>query len=251
MRARRRGHTLIEMVVALALGTLVANASLSAYHSQQAAHVVAADSARIDEAGSVALEVLAWHLRMAGFAPLGMPRPDGLFACARARPVGQPSALVCEPLASGSDGVLVRYVGDRASTWPTAQGLASDCLGQGIGAEQGLIINRFYARQSPSTGQPELHCEGSGRAGIGQALVEGVERLRLRYWLHDAWLDASQVDAWAQVGAVEICVQVRGWLPGRAGRRFDDCDGHTVPSADGRMRRVYRRIVALRNQLPS
>jgi type IV pilus assembly protein PilW len=250
MKTRQQGHTLMEMMVALGLDALVVSASLLAYHSQRATYAAAADSLRIDEAGGMALDVLTWHLRMAGFAPLGTPRPEGLFACLRARPVGR-STPVCESLASGSDGVLVRYVGDRASTWPTAQGLASDCLGQAIGVEQGLVVNRFYARSSPSTGQPELHCEGSGRAGIGQALVEGVERLWLRYWLHGAWLDATQVDAWAQVGAVEICVQVRGWLPGKAGRRFDDCDGHTVPVADGRMRRVYRRIIALRNQLVS
>jgi type IV pilus assembly protein PilW len=80
--------------------------------------------------------------------------------------------------------------------------------------------------------------------------VEGIERLRLRYRLRGqaAWRDASALaaDAWREVVAIDICVQVRGTAPTPAAR-YLDCDGATQRSGDGRRRWIARRWLSLRN----
>lgn len=257
MRAARwRAHTLIEVMIAMALGLLILLAAISLYRVQRAAYATAAEAARLRDAAQASLALIAQQIQIAGFVPLdahdALP-VQGLFGCVAGRPVGADGQLACDPLANGSDGLVVRYVGDGNSTWPTTSGQATDCLGQGVGAADGkpVIVNRFYARVSTSTGEPELYCEGSGRPGIAQPLVEGVERLRLRYRLSGAvqWTDASALTAadWAHVAAVAVCVQVRGMRTGRL-VRYVDCEGRTSSAQDARTRFSLRRYVAVRNR---
>ncbi len=251
-----RAHTLIEAMVAMTLGLLILLTAVSLYRVQRAAYAAAADAARMRDSAQAALVLLAQQIQMAGFVPLDahdvLPAP-GLFGCVRARAVGADTQPACDPLASGSDGLVVRYVGDGVSTWLTVTGQATDCLGQGVGAADAkpLIVNRFYTRVSASTGEPELYCEGSGRRGLAQPLVEGVERLWLRYRLRGAseWVDASALSAsaWDSVAAVAVCIEVRGRPTGRAAR-YVDCSGRAVVATDTRARLVLRRYVAVRNR---
>ncbi|EIP88339.1 hypothetical protein A33K_14436 [Burkholderia humptydooensis MSMB43] len=243
-------------MIAMALGLMILLAAMSLYRVQRAAYSAAADAARLRDAAQAALALIAQQIQMAGFVPIDAhdARPvSGLFGCAAGRPVNADGHAACDSLASGSDGLVVRYVGDGVSTWPTAGGQATDCLGQGVGAAdtQPLVVNRFYARISASTGEPELYCEGSGRPGIAQPLVEGVERLRLRYRLHGTarWADASALSAddWANVTAVSVCVQVRGMRTGRP-VRYVDCEGRMAGAPDTRARLSLRRYVAVRNR---
>lgn len=258
---RQGGHTLIELMAALALGALVVGGALTLYLAQRTAYVRAVDAAVLEEGAEVALSVLGRQIQLAAYAPLGEPRPAGLFGCADGRPSGMPDAPSCVPSESGSDGVLVRYVGDTVSTWPSAHGQASDCLGQGLGAPEALVVNRFYARTSSTSGRPELYCEGNGRPGVGQPVVEGVERLGFRYWARGAWRDALSVEDWKQVAAVEICVQMLGAARAGAANRAaaaglpgsTDCHGRPMAARAGGsgptpVRRVFRRYVAIRNQ---
>ncbi|MEX3526845.1 MAG: PilW family protein [Burkholderia sp.] len=112
------------------------------------------------------------------------------------------------------------------------------------------MVNRYFVRASSVTDEPELYCEGSGRNGTAQPLVEGIERLRVRYRLRDrsTWDEASAVvgEAWQRVQAVEVCVQARG-AAGSAMRRYTDCDGLSQPIHDGRARWILRRWLAVRN----
>lgn len=256
MRPRdARGHTLVEVTIAMTLGLLILVAAVSVYRAQRVSYLAAGDRARRLDAAGVALDVIARQIRIAGFAPLDRAPPAGgagLFGCTGGRPAGSVSTPACTPLAGDSDGIEVRYVGDDVSTWPTGDGQATDCLGQGVGdARSGpLVVSRYFVRRSTSTGMPELYCEGSGRPGVAQPLVEGVERLRLRYRVRGAgfWVDASALNAaqWPDVIAVDMCVQVRGAAAGRSAE-YLDCDGRIATARDARSRFVARRYVALRN----
>ncbi|QJP73694.1 PilW family protein [Burkholderia glumae] len=251
---RQRAHSLVEALVALALAAVVLAAAVALYRTQRDAYVASVDAARARDAAAVALTLVAQSVRMAGFVPLDM-RMAGfapLFGCASARAAGDAMRPACVAATDGSDGLLVRYVGDVRSTWPTADGRVTDCLGQGVGAagDRPLVVNRYFVRQGRSAGVPELYCEGSGRPGVAQPLVEGIERLRLRYRLRGrpAWRDASVLaaDAWREVVAIEVCVQVRGTAPAPAGR-YIDCDGISQTSRDGRRHWIARRWLSLRN----
>ncbi|HXZ09882.1 MAG TPA: PilW family protein, partial [Paraburkholderia sp.] len=113
-----------------------------------------------------------------------------------------------------------------------------------------LVSNRFYASVSSSTSETELYCEGNGRAGYGQPLVQGVEKLTVRYWLAGAAqaVDASSIktDQWSRIVAVELCVLVRGSPLGQR-MRYVDCDGVSSLGTDTRARQVFWRRVAVRN----
>jgi type IV pilus assembly protein PilW len=256
-----RGHTLIEFVIAMALGLLVTAGAVSLYTTQRSAFEHASDAMRIREAGLTALTLIGQQLQLAGFVPADVARynsPPPMFGCSGGRPTGADDNLACETLPSHSDGVAVRYVGDNVSTWPSTSGQTTDCLGQAVSGssaalgDQGvLVVNRYFARVSGSTGEPELYCEGNGKAGSAQPLVEGVERVRIRYWLAGAVaaIDASAVtaDQWAKIIAVDLCVLVRGAPRGQQRSHYVDCDGVSVLAGDSRVHQAFSRRVAIRN----
>jgi len=254
------GHTLLELVIAVALGLVVVAGAVVAYRSQHQAFVLASDAARIHEAGMNALMLVGEQIQNAGYVPANASQELGgpaIFGCSGGRPGGEDDHITCASLPSGSDGVAVRYIGDTVSTWPSAAGQVTDCLGQAVGADGAdgadgvVVVNRYHANTSSSTLEPELYCAGSGRAGTAQSLVEGVEKLRLRYWLAGGVqpVDASALtlDAWSAVTAVDLCVQVRG-APFPRKVVYVDCDGVSKNATDGRARQTFWRHVALRNQ---
>ncbi|HVE10321.1 MAG TPA: PilW family protein [Paraburkholderia sp.] len=257
---RRRGHTLLELAIAVALGLVVTAGAVSLYRSQRVAYQQANDAAQLREAGMTALTLIGQQLQMAGFSPADDPQPAAvgqaaLFGCSGAHPAGADDRLSCETLAGRSDGIAIRYVADNVSTWPAASGQSTDCLGQGVakpvaGAPGTPVVNRFYAKASASTGEPELYCDGSGKVGSAQPLVEGIERLRFRYWPAGALapLEATALASaqWSSIVAVDLCVLVRGMRDTQP-RRYVDCEGVSSIGADRRARQAFWRRVALRN----
>ncbi|WP_258187573.1 PilW family protein [Trinickia symbiotica] len=271
---RRCGHTLLELLIATALGTLVVGVAALLYRTQREASMLAEDMASMRDAGMTALVLLGQQIEMAGFAPLassgggaadhGHPRGPqlGVFGCDYGVPSVDAGPSGCNRLRGVSDSIVVRYVDDGVSTWKTATSRATDCLGHGIGAAraQALVVNTFYA--SPDDrGEPQLYCRGNGggrpsagvtdRAQTGkQPIVAGIERLSMRYWLRGAsasvraWSIAAH--EWSDVVAVDLCVVVRGARI-VARRDYVDCEGLSEPARDRRARAVFSRRVAVRN----
>ena len=67
--SRHCGHTLIELIIALALGLVVTTGAVSLYRSQRAAFGRADDAIRIRDAGLTALTLIGQQVQMAGFIP--------------------------------------------------------------------------------------------------------------------------------------------------------------------------------------
>ncbi|KVM98648.1 N-terminal cleavage protein [Burkholderia diffusa] len=252
---RSRAHTLLEVLIAMTVGLLVLAAAGTLYHVQRVAQRRADDGFRMRDAASTALMLIGQQIQMAGFRPLDVEGPRSLpavFGCSAGRVRGNGAQVHCEAVRAASDALLVRYVGDTVSTWPTIGAQVSDCLGRGVGApgERPLVENRFDAHVSPSTGEPELYCEGSGRPGTPQPVVSGIDQLRVRYLRRETaqFVDAGAMGGgdWRDVVAVHVCVRARG-EPMHEPARHVDCDGRTAISSDGRAHLVLHRIVALRN----
>jgi type IV pilus assembly protein PilW len=252
--ARAYGYGLVELLVAMSLGLLVCGAMLGLYRVQRSAYDQASERARMDEAGRAALDLIAAHLRMAGYpaglfaagaAPLAAP--GALFACAAGRPTGDLAAARCEADARGSDGIQLRYADSGISSWAAAPGVSTDCLGQALPAGAWNSA-RFFARPSGSTGEPELYCEGGARMGAAQPVVEGVEMLRFSYWMNGRAAPVRDLSGVVldHLQAVSLCVLVRGKPAARA-RAYLDCDGQRQPATDRRPRQTYRPVLALRN----
>ncbi|HDR8861596.1 TPA: PilW family protein [Burkholderia territorii] len=257
MNADRRSHahTLLEVLIAMTVGLLVLAAAGALYHAQRVAQRRAEDGFRMRDAAATALMLIGQQIQMAGFRPLDVAGPASLppvFGCSAGRVRGNGAQVHCEAMRAASDALLVRYVGDAVSTWPTIGAQVSDCLGQGVGAagERALVENRFDAHVSPSTGEPELYCEGSGRPGTPQPVVSGIDQLRVRYLRRETarFVDAGAMGSgdWRNVVALHVCVRARG-EPIHEPARHVDCDGRSAVSSDGRAHLVLHRIVALRN----
>ena len=255
---RSRGHTLVELVVALAVGALVAATAASLYRSQREAFDLAQDDARLAGAAASALALLGMHVRLAGYG-LTRDADSAVFGCSGGKP-----AMVdarCERLADGSDGVRLRHRADAVATWTTSDDRPTDCMGQGIAPSEGnampQAVNRFYATRSKSSGEAALYClgnggsGGSGGSGSPQPSIDGVERLVFRYRLVSrpgASVDVAALGAagWREVVAVDVCVVVRGERRGGASE-FVDCSGARVRNADGYRRFAARATYAVRN----
>ncbi|SAL67296.1 prepilin-type cleavage/methylation-like protein [Caballeronia arvi] len=195
--------------------------------------------------------MLGQQIQMAGFASghdktASVEAP--IFGCAQGRVVGVETAASCESLTGRSDGVQLRYAADAVSTWPSSSGVPTDCIGQAV--SDPIVTNRFYAKASASTGEPELYCEGSGKQA--QPMVEGIERIRVTYWLtgSPSALDASAIarERWRDAYATDICVLVRGFATQSKRRtNYVDCTGSPASADDGRIRQAFWRRVAIRN----
>ena len=274
-RSRRgqAGHLLLEWIVATALGLFVLSGALSLYRSQRDLFARSADAAAMREAGATALTIIGQQIQMAGFAPIDPAKLDvrlrpGLFGCEAPQRIVAiaPDAFACtssssswagssttssSSIKSGSDEIVVRYADDGVATWPNAAGEPTDCLGQGVDRQgtYAVIVNRFYVMRPKRRDEPELFCDGNGHA-TPQPLVEGIERLAIRYWLRGGIEPVSAREIapmqWADVAAVDVCVVVRG-RRAQATAGFVDCDGYPVASTDGRARLSLWRHVVLRN----
>lgn len=257
-RAHTCGHTLPGLLIASALGLFVIAGALTLYRAQRVVIEQAADAAAMREAGANALALIEHHLAMAGYRPAdwlaeGAGVEPAVYGCgaagnAQARGGSMPS---CRASLCGSDGLVVRYVGDAVSTWPTERGETTDCLGQAVGAagREAIVENRFYVARFEPTGEPHLYCAGNTRPG--QPVVAGIERLVIRYWLRgDAEprvADHVAESEWRDVVGVGLCVVSRGRAPMKR-PAFVDCEGQRVAGRDALPRMALHRYVPLRNR---
>jgi type IV pilus assembly protein PilW len=259
-RCRRHGHSLIELLIATALGIFVVGAAALLYRSQRETSSLLADTASIRDAGMTALLLMGQQIEMAGFAPPDRSGNDAdrfdyvgigpsSFECVPGPAASGADRSACPSVPGGSDVNTVSYVDDGVSTWPSTAREATDCLGQRVGeaGERVVIANRFFVGLDDAGGT-QLYCHGNG--GNKQPVVAGIERLSVRYWLRGATapVEAQLVamGGWSDVVAVDLCVLVRGARV-VSGNVYVDCDGALVPSTDGRARQTFSRRVAVRN----
>lgn len=280
--AFQAGFSLVELVVALAIGLLVVGAVLATYLSSSQGQRVQAAAAQMDEDAQIALRLLAGDVMQAGYSD-----PTALQTGAAARfvrpavahpllecgsgPAATAGACASRPSnQTGEVALLVSYEATRSNTL-LADNAPSDCLGSSVAAGS-LVTNRYYL--SSASGLITLQCQGSAQGSTGAAissapLVSNIEGLK--FWYAQASLgdsdrqpvrhvpasalagDAST--AFERVVSVRICVLARSseavsGLDANALSTYLDCDLKSQVSTDRRLRRAYFTTVALRNQGP-
>lgn len=208
-RAVANGFSLVELLIAMAIGLVLIAAILSIYLGSSLAGHQSDTVSRMSEDASIALETMARHIRMAGYSQLNVMAPrnianadgqvvqlndsnlagaglkgcDGGFSSTTA----SWGNLACTNLSKQPDDIAVRYEGDSYNTDPAGNDKASDCLSQGLSKNTNSAVNtstqyilvesRFFISDNK-----DLSCAGNGSANfISQPLVSGVEFMRLRY----------------------------------------------------------------------
>jgi type IV pilus assembly protein PilW len=99
-----------------------------------------------------------------------------------------------------------------------------------------------------------LRCKGSGN-GTPQPIIDGVERFDVMYGIGAAaegdrvvrYVTATDVASFDQVRTVRVCLQLAGTSRSNPSGGYTDCSGSSQISRDGKLRRVYTAVFALRN----
>ncbi|MBI3729875.1 MAG: PilW family protein [Burkholderiales bacterium] len=208
-----KGRTLIEVMIAMAIGLVISLAVTSLFVSNSQTYRIFDDKSLMEEDGRMALNILAVHVRQAGYGNLmnsgfqadsGGGSTDynpGVIAANEAvrgctggfvSETGDPTQ--CNNTSTTPDAFLIKYVasGDNTNS-VSASGVAvpTDCLGQTIASSASgtyIVENRFYVASNPSTSRRELYCAGNGGVGFGvtplnagQPFMENVVDMKITY----------------------------------------------------------------------
>ncbi len=129
MRPRQWGVTLVELLVSMAIGLVVALASTMAYLAVRNTANATDAMSRMNEDGKLALDMLSREIQMAGFYPAAMTSPatpnlrgaftniknaaapaynQGIFGCSGGKFL--PATAACEtPVADAPDSIVLNY----------------------------------------------------------------------------------------------------------------------------------------------
>lgn len=224
LKRQQSGRTLMEVMIALTLGMVILIAITSLFEGNKRTYRTSDDKGRLEEDGRLALNLLALHVRMAGYDQLADSSKGGNYGTRTTSNVAgfegctggftNPATVsrTCTNNAALSDGFLVRYAADAANANINGAGLPTDCLGQAIIFAPAVVENRFYVAVNPGTGVQELYCQGNGGtiptalnfANPAQPIVENVVSMNVSYGYvfntdrtvrsADSFFTAAQID---------------------------------------------------------
>lgn len=236
---RQRGLTIVELLVAVALGTLVTLLAVTLLVSASAGYAAHTDAASIDDAGRFALAALERAARQSGLEdweradaaaadPAGPPHITGLDAASLSSD-GDALSNPRPAAVNGSDVLALRFAG---SGGPGGDGSVSTCAGFSVGAGQdGWSI--FYVGLGAG-GEPELRCKYRGANNwSAEAVVAGVDSFQVLYGLDTDAVPDGQANRYLTASAI---------LALDAGLRLDG--GSDEALARERMRKTHWKRVA-------
>jgi type IV pilus assembly protein PilW len=240
MRARVKvqGYTLPELLIGLSLGLMVIAAATAAYgvSRQTWASMAAIDAVHAN--ARMGLRKIREHAHIAGAAYLDKSASPNIQLSGSYNPD--------QPDLQGENGNKTE---EHVALGHWSNVYDRDCLGNQPSGTQ-AIRNDFKLNTNK-----ELTCKDLSPASSSyQALAEGVEDFQVRYAQANPatqslqWKTADQVTAMSQVLAMEVCLRVASVKTVSSGSTTSQgCMGETV-AADGRLRRVFRRVITLRNR---
>ena len=240
-----RGYTLPELLIGTALSLLVMAAATAVYGtSKQTWNAMAAADA-IHANARVAMRNLREQAHMAGAAYLkaNNSNSNGTFTVEIS-----PNEDTGQAALAGVNGT--KYVESLTlGHWHALD--AIDCQGN-TGSTHASVRNDYKLNTSKELSCKDLNLTNS----TYQALAEGVEDFQLRYAQANPsaqtlqWKTANQVTDMAQVLAIEVCLRVASINTvhnTKPNPQLKGCQDEALP-ADGRVRRTFKRVVALRNR---
>ncbi|MBT2332610.1 PilW family protein [Variovorax paradoxus] len=260
-RQRHAGFTLFEFLVALIIGMLVVIAAIASMLGTRSTAMTGDDVNALHQSSALAFRVLGQQIRQAGYIPIDPTEPLYYFNAN----ADKNTNLASEPVFFAIKGQesAGRSVNDTLKVgYAPNPDYFKDCLGQeaknsaGAGykpttpADTGnvrLITSEF------SVVNGTLRCKGSGNTA-SQPIIDGIERFDVMYGIGDVgservvrYVTATNVGSFDQVRTVRVCLQLAGTSRSNPGGSYVDCDGSSRTSSDGRLRRVYTAVFALRN----
>jgi len=256
---KQQGLSLIELMIAMALGLILMLGVVQIFISSKQTYSVVTSQSQAQENARVVKHFLGRGLRHAGYwddstLPIELPG-DGVFAenqIVFATDNDSTDANVVD----GTDTITVRYNG-------TADGQLSSCTGMPANQNQVIIDRYFVTPAGPNTNVPSLQCDSEVQTLAGasvstafQPLIIGIENLQVEFGIGSAdrieqYVSADEVTNWMNVRSVRYAIlatsnQDTGGEENT--NTYTLIDGETVTaSGDNRLRQVQRDTVFLRN----
>jgi type IV pilus assembly protein PilW len=264
LRLRQAGFTLVELLVAMIVGMLVVLASVASMLGTRSIAMTGDDVNALHQSSEFAFRLLGQQIRQAGYIPVDPTGPLFYFDvnANRATNVGGDAAFFAIKGKEASD----RSVNDSLKVgYAPNPNYFVDCLRQRPRADRNEKYNpdlpsdpgnvRLVTSEFSVEGGV-LRCLGSG-SRASMPIVEGVERFDVMYGVGAVagsdqvvrYVTANDVASFDLVRTVRICLQLSGSSRSNPHGKYTDCDGTEQASADGKLRRVYAAVFALRNNL--
>jgi type IV pilus assembly protein PilW len=248
-RAHQAGVSLVELMVAMAIGIFLLGAVGIIYVNTTTTSRASTLESQMNEDASLALEILQQQIRLAGYSTTGATGSrnfsgvavrgcDGGFGAAGANNGGTVafSTLACDG-GTGADSLAVRYEATALNSQTANDAGAvlrpDNCSHNGItpwvaGAAEGsnvsisLADNRYYvANDAANNNVPSLFCRGrDGSAGGGfsaaTALIPNIEDMQIRYGITNAMGAVgskvpNQVTAYVDAGDTTLGAPAANW----------------------------------------
>lgn len=236
-----QGHTLPELLISMTLSLLVIAAATSVYGVSQHSWATMAAADALHANARVALRNLREQAQVLGGAYLEVA-PSNTVRISPTEDVGQP-ALTGIHGSKTTESVTLGH-------WHALN--AVDC--QGNTASTHSTIRNDYKRNT----HKELTCKDLNLpSSTYQALAEGVEDFQVRYAQADPvnhtlqWLTADQVTDMSHVMAIEICLRMASLAVFNSSASVQPKSKGCLDEplvVDGRLRRVFKQVIALRNR---
>jgi type IV pilus assembly protein PilW len=247
---KQAGMSLIELMVALTISLIIILAATTVYVAGKDGFRTTDDRNRNLESGRLALDMLTRNLRMAGACNYDVTTNRRVIECNVAP---APPALVGVEGGAVADTLTVSYQNDQAFNPVMLQG--SDCQGQAV-AVGGFVTNTFGV-----SADGQLTCRAG--AAAARSVVGSVADFQVIYGVLLGadpkpaadpivpviqWVDASGVTDWSAVRSVELCLDIVSFEQGMTDGSTPglNCRQAAFP-ADGRVHRIYRTTINVRN----
>jgi type IV pilus assembly protein PilW len=225
-RLRQAGLTLVEMLVAMAIGLAVVLAAARLLGLANGAYAAQVEAAALDDAGRYALDIVGRAVRQASYADplqLDLSAPVDVLparlAGLDARSLGSTSSGIDIPLAAvanGSDVLAMRFPG--AGGGASGDGSVLNCAGFGVGSgEEGWSI--FYVAKN-GDGEPELRCKYRGASNwSADAVVSGVDSFQVLYGIDTDTPRDGAVNRYVNADAIRALDAAYAGLPAQERNR--------------------------------
>lgn len=253
---QQQGLSLVELMVALALGMLLMTGIIQVFLSSKQTYAANEASARMQENGRFALDFISRSARLGGYLqPVykndALPKnqqPVASLGCT-GELSGLPTAhqaKICATNGAGNTSDRVAFILQP----PIIDGKRSDCLGNSNNvADDDLIIN-IFSIIAPDANNPTsaLGCLGYNltkkdwiSSNTPQRLIEGIDRIQVLYGVTtgadsvNQYISADRVTDWAGVLSVRISVLANSVVRSEASdnnRQFVLLDAAPVTTAE-------------------
>lgn len=286
--SRQRGLSLVELMVAMTIGMILAIVIAQAYITASTTQASQTDLTRIQESARFTFDLFARGGRMAGYRDNSIPSLAYLnfdtTAAATSFITGTNDAAtvdlggsVTATVLNASDTITLRYYGADNPAATAADGSIMDCQGNAVRRAQLLAETIYVAADAANNNEPTLFCSSRyDNVGVPTQvpLIPGVESLQVLYGedtdadgIVNRYIPIQSVGDLGNIKSIWVSAVVRA--PGTSASTFDaqtfnhfgvtyapgnaapggDTGAVFVSPGDAHLRRVLSTVIALRNNL--